>query len=251
MPPALLAALKDVNAFTPPAFAELGKYIPIEWLEHVIQLAPGFAKMRERKMPVDRVLWLIIGMAIFADRSIQAVTSHLRLALPGGAPGLSPGALPAARARLGAEPLEALLDLTGTHWALTSAAESRWRGLSLFAADGSCLRISDPASNENEFGRPGSGDRSQAGYPQLRVVALTAVRSHLIVAANVGGLHQGEIALLEPLVERIPNESLTILDRGFISWKLVHACRLSGAFTPPFSRAFTPLGTHRVTAQCG
>jgi len=226
--PELLAALHDVSALTPPAFAELGRHIPIEWLDQVLQLAPGFAKMRARKMPLDRVLWLVIGMAIFADRSIQAVASHLRLALPGGPPGLDPSALPQARGRLGSKPVEALLDLTGHHWAIPSAAESHWRGLSLFASDGTCMRIPDTAANEAEFGRPGSGHRSRAGYPQARVVALMAVRSHLIVAANSAGLDQGEPTLIHPLLEKVPDDSLTILDRGFVSWKLAHDIRSHG-----------------------
>lgn len=228
MSPELLAALHDVAALTPLAFAELGKHIPIEWLEQVLQLAPGFAKMRERKMPLDRALWLLIGMAIFADRSIQAVVSHLRLALPGGSPGIDPSALPQARRRLGFAPLDALLDLTGQHWAIAAAAASRWRGLSLFASDGTCMRIPDTAANEAAFGRPGSGHRSKAGYPQARLVALMAVRSHLVVAANRGGLDQGEPTLIQPLLERIPDDSLTILDRGFISWKLAHDIRSQG-----------------------
>ncbi|MGB8261078.1 MAG: IS4 family transposase [Terracidiphilus sp.] len=228
MSPELLAALHDVEALTPPAFAELGRSIPIEWLEHVLQLSPGFAKMRERKMPLDRVLWLVIGMAIFADRSIQAVVSHLRLALPGGTPGVDPSALPQARRRLGCAPIDALLDLTGQHWAIPSAAESRWRGLSLLASDGTCMRLPDTAVNEAEFKRPGSGHRSLAGYPQARLVALMAVRSHLVVAAAVGDLGQGEPTLIQPLLERIPDESLTILDRGFVSWKLVHEIHSQG-----------------------
>jgi len=222
MSPELLAALQDVGALTPPAFAELGKQIPIEWLDNALQLAPGFAKMRERKMPLDRVLWLVIGMAIFADRSIQAVASHLRLVLPGGPPGINPSALPSARRRLGAEPIEALFEFTGQNWAIASAAESRWRGLSLFASDGTCMRIADTAKNEAEFGRPSSGQRAQAGYPQARLVGLMAVRSHLMAAAACGGLDQGELTLLQPLLEQIPDDSLTILDRGFVSWKLAH-----------------------------
>lgn len=228
MSPELIAALHDVGALTPVAFAELGRSIPIEWLEHVIRLSPGFAKMRERKMPLDRVLWMIIGMAVFADRSIQAVVSHLRLALPGGTPGIDPSALPQARQRLGIAPLDALLNLTGQHWAIDAAAEFRWRGLSLFASDGTCMRIPDTAANEAAFGRPGSGHRSKAGYPQVRLVALMAVRSHLIVAANRGGLDQGEPTLIQPLLEQIPDDSLTILDRGFISWKLAHDIRSQG-----------------------
>lgn len=228
MSPELIAALHDVAAFTPPAFTELGKQIPIEWLDSAFQLAPGFAKMRERKMPIDRVLWLIIGMAVFADRSIKAVASHLRLALPGGPPGIDPSAIPAARKRLGVEPIKALFELTGQHWAIDSAAESRWRGLSLFAADGTCFRIPDTSVNEKAFGRPGSGKRGKAGYPQARLVGLIAVRSHLMAAANFGGLDQGELTLFQPLLEQIPDNSLTILDRGFVSWKLAHDIHSNG-----------------------
>jgi hypothetical protein len=226
--PELLAALHDVSALTPPAFAELGRHIPIEWLEQILKLAPGFAKMRERKMPLDRALWMVIGMAVFADRSIPAVVSHLRLALPGGPSGIDPSALPQARQRLGAAPVEALLELIGQHWAISSAGESRWRGLRLFASDGTCMRVPDTTANEAAFGRPGSGHRSIAGYPQVRLVALMAVRSHLIVAANHGGMDQGEPTLIQPLLEQIPDDSLTILDRGFISWKLAHAIRSNG-----------------------
>ena len=135
--------------------------------------------------------------------------------------------MPQARRRLGAEPLKALLDLTGAHWAVASAAESRWRGLSLFAADGLCMRLPDTDVNEKEFGRPGTG-RELSGYPQARIVALMAVRSHLIVGANCAGLDQGETNLIQPLLDKLPDDSLTILDRGFISWNLAHLIRSRG-----------------------
>ncbi|MCK5798341.1 MAG: transposase domain-containing protein, partial [Deltaproteobacteria bacterium] len=43
----------------------------------------GFRKLlRKRKVPAQLVIWLVIGMAMFRDRSISEVVSHLGLVLP-------------------------------------------------------------------------------------------------------------------------------------------------------------------------
>lgn len=67
------------------------------------------AAMRRRKLPLDRALWLTIGMGLFRDRSIHEVVEHLELAIPKAGPrgGVAPSAVPAARSRLGAEPVRA------------------------------------------------------------------------------------------------------------------------------------------------
>jgi hypothetical protein len=44
--------------------------------------ATGTASIRNRKLPADRVIFLIIGMALFRNISIQAVCDHLHLTLP-------------------------------------------------------------------------------------------------------------------------------------------------------------------------
>lgn len=218
----LAAAFAAITAFTPEAFVALGAHLCPEWLVEALAAGPcgeKQAKMRERKLPVAQTLWLVIGMALFRDRSIAAVAQHLSLVLPRPGPrdGVAPGALPQARDRLGAEPVQHLFDLTGRAWGLASAAQDLWRGLSLFGADGSCLRVADTAENDAAFGRPSSG-RSGSGYPQIRFVALMALRSHILAGLSMGGFKEGETSLVKPLWERIPNSSLTILDRGFLSW---------------------------------
>ncbi|MBN2531081.1 MAG: transposase domain-containing protein [Deltaproteobacteria bacterium] len=40
------------------------------------------ATIRKRKRPANTLVWLVIGMAIFRDRSIQEIVSHLDLVLP-------------------------------------------------------------------------------------------------------------------------------------------------------------------------
>jgi len=44
--------------------------------------ATGTASVRRRKLPAERAVWLMLGMALLRDRSIQAVCDHLRLVLP-------------------------------------------------------------------------------------------------------------------------------------------------------------------------
>lgn len=42
------------------------------WIEQALQLT-GRASVRRRKLPADRVVWLVLGMALLRDHSIQAV----------------------------------------------------------------------------------------------------------------------------------------------------------------------------------
>jgi hypothetical protein len=223
MPSPLAAALPEIRAFTPEAFAHLGAHVKPEWFFEALAAGPGGeegqAQMRRRKLPVDRALWLAIGMGLFRDRSIQEVVQHLDLALvrPGPRSGVAKSAIPQARQRLGVEPVQHLFELTGQAWGHASAEKDRWRGLSLYGLDGVCLRVADTPQNEAAFGRPGSA-RGGAGYPQVRMVGLMALRSHVLAGLSVGGINQSEHALVEPLWERIPDHSLSILDRNFLSW---------------------------------
>ncbi len=68
----------------------------------------GTASIRKRKLPAERAIWLVLGMALLRDRSIRAVCDHLHLVLPepSGATTISSAALVQARDRLGIKPLE-------------------------------------------------------------------------------------------------------------------------------------------------
>jgi len=227
-------AFAAVRAFTPEAFASLGAHLCPEWLTEA--LAAGhcgehLAEMRKRKLPVEQALWLVIGMALFRDRSIEAVAQHLSLVLPRPGPrdGIARSGLPQARKRLGAGPMEHLFNLTGNAWGLAAADTDRWHGLSLMGIDGTCLRVADTPENERAFSRPGSGDRAASGYPQIRLVGLMALRSHTLAALSFGGFNEGEQTLVKPLWETIPDHSLSILDRNFLSWGALHELHSTGA----------------------
>ena len=97
-------------------------------------------------------MWLVIGMALFRNRSIHDVVSKLDLVLPGDTPTVVPSAVADARARLGSEPMEWLFTRTADEWAHASARRNGWRGLTVYGVDGSTLRVPDSDENRETFG---------------------------------------------------------------------------------------------------
>ena len=170
-------------------------------------------------------------MALFRDKSIQAVVSHLGLVLPSeknkrpaAGKTVAKSAIPQARYRLGAEPIEAIFERTAETWASAAADEHRWRGLALYGIDGTTLRVPDTDQNRQAFGLPATG-RGQSGYPQVRLVALMALRSHLVSAMAFGpfvGKKSGECTLALKLWPQLPDQSLVIVDKGFLDYGLFY-----------------------------
>jgi hypothetical protein len=214
------------------SFEIFGRTLDRQWIKDALE-ATDTATVRRRKLPAEQVVWTVIGMGLFRDRSIQEVVRHLDLVLPArtGAARravVTSSAVVQARDRLGAQPLAQLFERAAACWAGTSADAHRWRGLSVYGVDGSALRVADTPENEAAFGRPGSS-RGEAGYPQLRLVALMLLRSHLLAGLALGPWSLGETTLAQPLWTRLPDHSLTILDRGFLSYGLLHRLATSGS----------------------
>src|SRR5271155_1025430 len=211
----------------PDAVSTLAEALP----DRVIEQALASIKqepIRRRALPAEVVIWLVIGMALLRERCIQAVVSHLRL-VAAGPRTISSSAIVQARDRLGEQPMAALFAYTADAWALSSANADPWRALALFAVDGTTLRVADTAENEEAFGRPGTDPgRGKAGYPQVRLVGLTAARSHLLYAAAMGPYACGEGTLAKKLWYLLPDQSLTLVDRGFIDYALFHDIVTSG-----------------------
>lgn len=227
MPDAVAAVLE---ADLPAAFEMFGRKLDFHWIDEALE-ETGAASVRKRKLPAQLVVWLVIGMAMFRDRSISEVVSHLGLILPSqkkkrpaAGSNLAPSAVPQARYRVGAAPLEAIFERTAETWATTAAEDHQWRGLTVYGVDGTVLRIPDTDENREVFGLPGSS-RGQAGYPQVRLVALMALRSHLIRAVAFGpcsGKKTGELSLAQQLWIQLPDESLVILDKGFQAYGMLY-----------------------------
>jgi hypothetical protein len=210
-------ALQIVSEIPRPGFEKFPEKIPFAWVEEALQKSEGTAKMRSRRLPAAQVMFLVIGMAFFRDRSIAEVVSSLDLALPDPRfPYVAPSVAVNARHRLGSEPVRHLFERCSTEWAHASARANAWRGLSVYGIDGTVLRVPDSAENCEHFGKHSSG-RGESAYPQVRVVTLMALRSHLLAEVRFGPISTGELTYAQELWPAIPDDSLTIEDRGFLS----------------------------------
>jgi hypothetical protein len=170
-------------------------------------------------------------MALMRDEPIVDVVKRLRLALPSkGSPTVAPSAIPAARRRLGAEPIEWLFARSAAEWAHKSAAERRWRGFALYGVDGTTLRVPDSAKNRGMFGgqSAGASGRGDSGYPMVRLTALMTLRSHLLAGASFGPYAVDEREYAADLWALIPDHSLTLFDRGFLQANVLVPLRSTG-----------------------
>ena len=200
----------------PASFEQFAAAIDPQWIDDALA-ATGTASVRRRKLPAERVVWLVLGMALFEDRSIAEVVHHLDLVLPapgGGRGRISNAAIVQARDQPSAAPLAALFAQTASAWAPPAADEARWRGLAVYALDGTTLRVPDTPDNVAAFGRPPSRYGEGAGYPQLRLVALLAVRHHLLAGAAFGPYRTSEGELATTVWEKIPDHAVVTLDRA-------------------------------------
>src|SRR3989441_847471 len=209
----------------PASFEQFSAAIDPAWIAEALA-ATGTASVRRRKLPAEHVVWLVIGMGLFHDRSIAQVVQHLDLVLPtrnGGRGHVTNATIVQARDQLGAAPLAALFAQTAAVWSTAAADTTRWRGLAVYGLDGTTLRVADTPENVARFGRPGSRHGEGAGYPQLRLAALSVLRHHLIAAAALGPYRTSELTLAATLWATVPERALVILDRGFCSYALFHA----------------------------
>jgi transposase len=60
----------------PEKLTAFAAHLPQEWIEKALQ-ATGTATLRKRRLPAEQVVWLVLGMALFRDRSIVEVVDKL------------------------------------------------------------------------------------------------------------------------------------------------------------------------------
>src|SRR3989442_4033192 len=103
----------------PASFEQFSAAIDPQWIADALG-ATGAASVRRRKLPAEHVVWLVIGMGLFRDRSIAQVVHHLDLVVPTptGAPRrVTNAAIVQAPDQLGAAPLPAPFTQTAQAWA--------------------------------------------------------------------------------------------------------------------------------------
>lgn len=188
-----------------------------EWIEEALY-ATGTATIRRRRLPAEQVVWLVIGMGIFRDLPLHELVTTLNLALPGTrGVRVAPSAVVQARERLGEDPIQWLFEKTATTWAHASARRHAWRGLALYGADGTTVRVPDSPENRAHFGGQDTRWNSTSGYPLVRLVTLMALRSHLLAGARFGPYRVDERTYADELWGQVPDHSLVLVDRLYLA----------------------------------
>ena len=218
-----------VHAQPDPDWARLGQHLPYEWIEQAVACT-GKASIRQRRLPAEQVVWLVIALALYRHQSISEVVDDLDLALPDlHTPFVSKSAVAQARQRLGAEPLRGVFEISAKAWSEQDRKHYLFKGLSLFALDGTTLKTADTPAHRTHFGQQVYASGRISSYPQVRGVTLSAVPTHLIVDAQFGPYGINEMLYAKALLASIPPDSLTAFDKGFLSAEILCSLTQGGS----------------------
>ncbi|MBW8899079.1 MAG: IS4 family transposase [Massilia sp.] len=201
----------------PPDWRLLVDHLPREWIEQALRNTRT-ASIRRRRLPAEQVVWLVIALALCRHRSIRQVVAELDIALPGSDDRfVTDSAVTQARERLGVEPMRWLFEAAAESWKGQDADRRKWRGLDLLAMDGTTLRLADSAAVRDHFGGGKYKGGAIASYPQARGVTLCMLETQLVLGAQFNTYKTSELAMAGELLPHLPDHSLTLLDRGFVS----------------------------------
>jgi hypothetical protein len=143
----------------------------------------------------------------------------------------SPSGRPRAsgRSQLGSEIMQELFIRCAGPKARAQTPGAFWKGMRLFAIDGTVSSVADTASNREAFRYSSDDELSHSPFPQARLVLLIECGTHLICDAHISSCREGEARGLSVVLERGSlEESLLLWDSGFHSSAAIFAVRARG-----------------------
>jgi hypothetical protein len=209
----------------------LGRAYPRSQVRAALE-ATGKRSVRQRDLPMEVMVYYVIGLGLFMPAAYEEVlrclveglswlegTEPVRVAGKSG--------IAQARQRLGSAPLEALYGRCRPR-ALAGQVGAFFGGRRLISVDGSTLAIPDTPENEKGLGRAGAS-RGKTAFPALRFAALVETGTHLIFAAEMGPYASAEAELARPLLSRVDSSMLLLADRLYATFPFVSAVVATGA----------------------
>jgi hypothetical protein len=168
------------------------------------------------------MVWFVIALGLFCRDSYRQVYKWLQPFKPKGTPGRS--TFCEARQRLGVAPLRRLAKEVIQLQATDQTPGAFYKGMRLMALDGFVLDVADSPVNDRVFGRH-IGSRSQAAFPQVRVLALCEVGTHVLWRSLIKPCGRGEVTMAPPLLRHLQKDMLLLWDRGLLSYTRVRQVR--------------------------
>lgn len=178
----------------------------------------GHAYRRYLRLPAWFMVWFVIALGLFCRDSYRQVFKWLQPFRRQGTPGRS--TLCEARQRLGVAPLRWLAQQAIELQATPETPGTRYQNLRLMALDSFVVDVADREANARVFGRPGS-PRGQAAFPQVRVLALCEVGTHVLWKTQIKPCRRSEVSMAPSLLRYLQGDMLLLWDRNFLSYSLV------------------------------
>lgn len=207
--------------------------IPDSAIDNAIALT-GAKEKRSRLLPSRLTICLVIALSLWSRDAGRQVFANLvdgamereprfaNLPIP------TKGAITRARQRLGPRPLVALFRALARPIATPETPGAFLGGLRLMAFDGTMLTLPDTPEIERIFGRRGGG-RGKGAYPQLRLVSLIEVGTHVQCDAVIRPCLGGEHAPAQQLLRSVGQGMLLMWDSGLHSYNLIEKTLATGA----------------------
>ena len=203
----------------------LGDYLDPELISRCLAES-GTVTLRKRRLPLEMMVWCIVGMALERKEPLHQIVNRLDIMLPGNRPFVAPSAVIQTRQRLGIEAVRRVFTKTAQLWH-NATPHPHWCGLTLLAIDGVFWRTPDTPENDAAFPR-----QTHAGNPalylQVKMVCQMELTSHLLTAAAFGTMKNSENELAEQLIEQTGDNTLTLMDKGYYSLGLLNTWSLAG-----------------------
>lgn len=169
-----------LNIIKPNQVEILADLLPIELINSAYELTDTVT-LRKRKLTLESMLWLLVGMAIYNDKSMADIVNMLDIAYRTGKPFVAPSALPQRRKNLGESAAKALFECTRVIGSLRLTC--RIGMVRLLCIDGVLWRAEDSKDNAEAFAKPTNKDGQETQYPQLHMVRQMELSSHLITGS--------------------------------------------------------------------
>ena len=221
----LSQALDRIHSFSPEPFDSLAEVLSPELLSECLQKS-GAVTVRKRRLPLEMMVWSVVGMALYRHLPMSQIVNQLDILLPGKRPFVAPSAVVQARQRLGEAAVREVFEQTQALWH-AATPHPHWCGLQLLGVDGVVWRTPETPDNEAAFART-RNKTGEASYPQVRMVCQMELTSHLLTAAAFDSVARNEMHLAADLIERTPDHSLTLFDKGFYSLGLLYQWQRTG-----------------------
>ena len=221
----LRQSLNQVHQFSAEQLSGLSDLLSPELIAQCME-DTGVTTIRRRRLPMELMVWSVVGMSLYRHLSMEKVVSKLDILLPGKRPFVAPSAVIQARQRLGSDVMKSVFTQTQKLWN-DKTPHPNWHGLTLHAVDGVVWRTPDTKENDEYFSRT-RNQKCSSEYPQVRMVCHMELTSHLLNSASFDSTSVSEVNLTTELIEHSPDQSLTIFDRGFYALGLLHRWQATG-----------------------